>query len=82
MNWKHTIKVKHLFTDDYDDAVVKNSMGAIADELAKHPYMKEFDATLFRKLPDSNEFATTLEMANKLLNKLYDFADDNGIWID
>jgi hypothetical protein len=82
MNWKHTIKLKHLFTSAEDDASVKKSMNDIADVLEADKIFIYFDTKPFRNLKNSDELITTLERANKLMNRMYDYADDHSIWIE
>jgi len=79
--WNHKIKIKHLFTEDESHEAVQKSMNAVADVLDKGTFFVGFDTKKFRAIPADNEFFEPVECANKLLEKLYDFADDRRIWI-
>ncbi len=81
MRWDHKVKIKHLFTEKEDHKSVKESMKAIADVLKENPCFNEFDLSLFRKIPRGNSFFRSVDCANKLLERLYDFADLKRIWI-
>ena len=82
--WKHTVTLKHLYDDvdlgDPED--VRGSMAALADALDSNPIFRRFDTSLFRQMPDGDSFFSTEDYANKLLERLYDFADEKRIWIE
>lgn len=82
MNWKHHIKIKHLFTEQEDADSIRASMNQIADVLAKEPAFSRFTKLpRFRHIPDGDDVITPLQYANRLLDALYDYADENAIWI-
>ena len=81
MMWKRKIKIKHLFTKNEDWESVQKSMNDIADVLDKE-YLPRFSTKKFRNIPKDNEYIEPVEYANKLLDKLYDCADANRIWIE
>jgi hypothetical protein len=75
-DWKHTIKIKHLFTEEEDPDSVEESMKNIADVLEKESKLKTFQyLDRCRKIDD-------LRTANAFLSKLYDFCDENAIWVE
>ena len=79
MNWVYKVKLTHLFTDDEDYWDIQASMNNIADALDKEPCFDMFaDKNRFRTLPEDY----TLVIANSLITKLYDYADEHRIWID
>lgn len=80
--WAKIINIKHLFTEKEDYESVQKSMNAIADELDSCVLIPPFNTKKFRNIPKDNEFIEPVEYANKLLNKLYDYADTYGIWLD
>jgi hypothetical protein len=79
MNWKHKIKLKHLFTQNEDPELVDQSMRAIADVIKQHEFMNDFDVTDFYHCKEDEK---SLDLANGLLDDLYDFADFRKIWIE
>jgi len=81
VNWKHQVRIKHLFTEKEDWVSVDKSMCAIADILDSEPSFISFDTTKFRQIPKGDDFFGPIDYANKLLAKMYDFADSRRIWI-
>lgn len=82
-NWRNKIKLKHLLTDEQDHQHVQASMLAIANELDKAPYFTQFRAKKkFRSIPQGDDTFGHVDYANRLLDALYDYADDNRIWIE
>ena len=55
----------------------------IADALETEPCFSCFEYTpLFRTLPRDIKFFSAVDYANILMDKMYDYADANGIWIE
>ncbi len=80
--WLHTITIKHLFTEQEDFESVQKSMNLIADELDKDEWFKSFkERSRFRKIRRNDDELSPVEHANKLLDKMYDYADEKRIWI-
>lgn len=82
MAWNHRIKVKHLFTRNEDYESVKASMTAIADALDADVFFTAFNTNRFRDIPQGDDVAGPVDYANRLLDRLYDYADDHRIWIE
>lgn len=83
MKWNNKVKIKQLFTKKEDHDSVQKTMVQIADEIKKHNCFIGFDVTEFYKIPNYDDgFFKPVEYANKLIAKLYDFADKNRIWIE
>lgn len=80
--WNYKIKLKHLFTEDESYEAVQNSMTAVADVVAKHPAFNGFSVVKFRSIPHGDDTFGPVDYANRLLARLYDFADDKRIWIE
>lgn len=82
MNWRKTVKMKHLLTEKEDYESVQKSMTSIADVLDKDVCFQDFLLKKkFRKIPKGNDIINHLDYANKLLSMMYDFADENRIWL-
>jgi hypothetical protein len=81
MRWLFHVDIKQFLTEDEDYESIKKSMDSIAGVLEKEPCFKGFKAlNRFRKIK-SDEDGDFLVIANHLLDKMYDYADDNGIWL-
>ena len=76
VGWKHTIKIKHLFTQSEERDDIVESMTKIADVLEKKDCVKDFFYLgRCRKIND-------VRTANAFLDKLYDFCDARLIWVE
>ena len=84
MAWSYTVKIKHLYTKEEDYASIQKSMSAIAGVLEKHYAFIPFIPTIkkFYLIPEGDDFFSPVDYANKLLERMYDFADEHRIWID
>lgn len=75
-HWKHILHITHLFTESEDPTDILQSMNKIADVIEKYEPLDGFDKVNdFRGCSDLNK-------ANDLLNQLYDFCDNNHIWVE
>lgn len=77
MKWKQTVKLKHLLTEEETPEAVGAAMNAVAAALTEafHP-----DSEL-QELIDEMSCCNDLDDANNLLDSLYDWADNNRVWI-
>lgn len=82
MRWQHRVKVKHLFTRENDYVAVRKSMSAVADELKLHGCFNRFDKSKFYNIPEGDDIVPPVDYANRLIDRMYDYADDNGIWVE
>ncbi len=73
--WKHELKVKHLFTTQEDAFSVGSSMIRIGEALEGSGLFVEFKG-LARFFEEDD-----IEVANVLLDDLYDYCDAHGIWL-
>lgn len=81
-NWKHHVKLRHLFTEKEDLKSVRESMKNIADELKKNDCFKYFNSTPFYKIPKGDSCFGHMDYANRMLGDMYNYADQNSIWIE
>jgi hypothetical protein len=79
MSWEKHIKVKNLFTEKEDYKSLQKCMKDIVKVLEKE--LPDFNCKDFHKLPKGDKHFTTLDYTNKMLNRLYDYADLHRIWI-
>jgi hypothetical protein len=57
-------------------------MNDVADALQDEPCFHRFNFKTFRKIPKGDEFFGPVDYANKMISKIYDYADDNLIWVE
>jgi hypothetical protein len=81
MNWLYHVRIKHLFTEAEDFESVQASMNSIADIISKELCFSAFSTAKFRSVPRGDDIFHPIDYANKLLDKLYDFADNHAIWL-
>ncbi len=74
MNWKKTIKLKHLLDDDDSDKHARSTGLVVSGVIAAAGLPPELSDP-FRKVRTLNQF-------NQALNDLYDYCDCNAIWVD
>ncbi|MCJ7768757.1 hypothetical protein MUP79_10250 [Candidatus Bathyarchaeota archaeon] len=80
-NWRKRINIKHLLTKSGKHKDIVKSMNSIADVLEKHFEFKEIAGRL-RNIPKGDDVITPADYANKLLERVYDIADNERIWIE
>jgi len=57
-------------------------MNKVADAIKGDPSFSSFSLKGFRKIPKGDDVIGPVDYANKLLDRLYDYADENRIWIE
>jgi hypothetical protein len=80
--WIHKAQLRHLFTKEEDYESVKKSMADIADAIKTYPFFSGFNVVPFYKILQGDDIISPLDYANKLINRMWDFCDENNIWID
>ena len=84
--WTSKVKIKHLLEhNDESLEATQRSMNAIADVLEASPAFNYFDRrwlAKMRDIPQGDDLFGPADYANNLLDRMYDFADSHGIWID
>ncbi len=84
-HWKHHIKIKHLLTENEDHAAIQASMINIAHALSVETCFNKFSRIILNKfmhIPKGDGIIRSVDYANKLLERVYDYADINDIWIE
>lgn len=84
MAWNDKVKIKHLLTEGESHEEVQANMNAIADVIEREPAFIGFNGktiTQMRNIPQGDDLFKPVDYANRLLDKMYDFADANRIWI-
>ena len=77
-NWKKTVKFRDLL-EDFDDS---------ADELEEIKRIKPLWIERFESIDELKHFVPSLKKIktqngfNNWLNRVYDFCDDNSIWVE
>ena len=83
MAWAYRVKIKHLFTDKDDHASVQASMSAVADVIKNDPaFILFFGVDKFYEIPQGDDVFGPADYANRLLEKLYSYADSYRVWIE
>ena len=85
MAWLSRVALKHLMTTREDYESVQADMNAVADVLATNAAFWAFDRNVIaamRAIPEGDAVFTPVDYANRLLDRMYDFADAFRIWID
>ena len=80
--WDHHVKLKHLMIENEDRSSVVRSMRHIADEIKKYSCFDLFPVHHFYRIRRADDVISSLDYANKLIDKMYDYADANRIWIE
>ncbi len=82
--WKHHVRIKHLFTKSEDHASIQESMINIAHAISNEICFNKFSRVILKKfmhIPKGDGIIEPVDYANKLLVRVYDFADANDMWI-
>uniref|UniRef100_A0A6H2A2C1 Uncharacterized protein n=1 Tax=viral metagenome TaxID=1070528 RepID=A0A6H2A2C1_9ZZZZ len=80
--WDYHVKVKHLFTEKEDHTAVQKSMTDVADVIQREVGFAGFSVKKFRSIPEGDDTFGPVDYANRLIDRMYDFADSHGIWIE
>ena len=81
-DWTYRVALKHLYTKREDLEGIQASMTAIAEVLNNDPYFQSFDTSGFNTIPLGDDVFKPVDYANRLLNRMYDYADLHRIWIN
>jgi hypothetical protein len=82
-NWKHRVAVKQFLTEGETLEEVQASMTKIADALTASGVFRGFSPlSQFYRIPAGDDIIAPVDYANKLLEKMFDYADLNLIWIE
>jgi hypothetical protein len=85
MAWHSKVKLKHLLTEGESHEEVQANMTAIADVLdSSNAFILFPDSVIskMRNIPQGDDIFKPVDYANRLLNRVYDFADEYRIWIE
>ena len=80
--WNGRVKIRHLYTDQEDYESISQSMSDIAEVLSHSVAFQRFRLKDFRNIPEGDHVIGAVDYANKLLDRMYNYADQNRIWID
>lgn len=83
MNWKYKVRIKDLFTKNEDWESIQTSMTQIGNILKrKHCFLGFGGLDRFKRIPHGDDFFKPVDYANRLLDEVYAYADENKIWIE
>lgn len=74
--WKHTLRIKHLLTEEETTEAVAKSMQSVCLACCARSFMNDFE---YR---DEMAEVTEVNDANEILDSLYDYCDARGIWVE
>jgi hypothetical protein len=80
--WLYKVKLKHVLTEDTDHETVQKNMIAIAKIIESKKCFFGFDTKRFYEVPKGDGVMEPEDFANKLIERIYDFADLHKIWIE
>jgi hypothetical protein len=80
--WNYKVKLTHLFTVKNDHESIQNSMIAIAKVIESEKCFFGFNTEKFYEVPEGDGVMEPEDFANKLIGRVYDFADLHKIWVD
>lgn len=81
--WNHKVKLRQYWDSDATDHDTISRIGRkLADAIDGYPCLNGFNADTFRNIPQGDADFTPSDYFNRRLDKLYDYCDRNGIWID
>ena len=84
--WTSKVAIKHLLEhDDKTHEATQRRMIDIANALENAPAFAYCDRDWIEKMrniPRGDDLFSPTDYANRLLDRMYDFADGHGIWID
>ena len=81
MEWKHTIKIRQYLTEDSSKKAQIAAANGITKEVQKLP-MNSLEAELICNELREAAAAGKLGWFNDSLNDLWDWLDENRIWVD
>jgi hypothetical protein len=81
-NWYNRITLRDLMTCNKDHESVQKSMTVIADRIKAKPFFSRFDVAKFYRIPKGDGVIQPVDYANKLLSRMWDFCDENRIWVE
>jgi hypothetical protein len=82
IKWLNKVKLTHLFTENTDHESVQKSMIDIAKVIEAEKCFFGFDTKRFYEVPEGDGVMEPEDFGNKLITKVYDFADIHKIWIE
>ena len=80
--WNYKVKLTHLFTVKNDHESIQNSMIAIAKVIESEKCFFGFNTQRFYEVPEGDDVMKPEDFANKLIDRMYDFADLHKIWVE
>lgn len=81
--WLYTVKgIRDVMTEDEDWQSVQDSMSKIADIIEAHNCFNGFNTIKFRNIPKGDDYFGPIDYADKLIEQLYDYADEKRIWVE
>jgi hypothetical protein len=80
--WLGKVKLTHLFTENTDHKSVQEAMISIAKVIESEKCFFGFNTEKFYEVPEGDGVMEPEDFANKLIGRVYDFADLHKIWVE
>lgn len=82
MDWRGEIKIKDLLDEREDPQAIRHAARGIATRLGTTPFKNdELDEIIMECENIASSVDPTLNEFNDTLESLYDWADDNAVWL-
>lgn len=80
-NWEKTVNIKHLLTNIDDNGEARKIAHKISDILEEQLTPTRFNSWELQDIIDMFDDSTGLDDTNNALTALYDWADENRVWL-
>ena len=81
MRWKYRVRIKDLLNESEDYETIQATMNAIAERLDRAACFSSFNKQPLQSIPKGDSIFKPIDYANRLLDRIYDYADSHDIWI-
>lgn len=84
MQWMYNVNIAKfdLAGKEHDEDAVRKTLSELADYLNQQRCFSRFNAKQLRNIPESDDYFSFEDYVIRALEKMYDYADDNRIWLE
>jgi hypothetical protein len=83
--WLYKARLRQFIETDVEDndlPGIRRDMKKLGDEIKKLACFRGFSTDKFYDIPAGDEVVSAMDYANKLIERMYDYADTQRIWIE